>query len=100
MTASLGLHVMLLQTIDVQFLATRALPEVVKWEAAPVRRLWRELLRRRTSWRHKLDRRARRLGERVKRSHSVALTSKYASGHRRRISALGWAQVLAQREEE
>ena len=70
MTASLGLHVMLLQTIDVQFLATRALPEVVKWEAAPVRRLWRQLFGRRTSWRHKLDRRARRLGERVKRSHS------------------------------
>lgn len=111
MTAILGLHVVLLQAKDVGFLAIRALPEVVEWEAAPVRRLWRDVLGGCTSWRHAFTLRA------VLTSRPQELTwvvtqllgvadffntkrGVKSSANRRCIGALGRAQVLAQREEE
>ena len=108
MTAILGLHVVLLQAKDVGFLAIRALPEVVEWEAAPVRRLWRDVLGGCTSWRHASARcvEARPQvhvgGNAATRESGRFSTQKgvNTSANRRCIGALGRAQVLAQREEE
>ena len=110
MTAILGLHVVLLQAKDVGFLAIRALPEVVEWEAAPVRRLWRDVLGGCTSWRHApravlTPRPASSSGWNAatrenRQNFNNKKGGKYTSANGRCIGALGRAQVLAQREEE
>ena len=98
---------MLLQAKDVGFLAIRALPEVVEWKAAPVRRLWWDVLGRCSSW-HGRGRRAlcwtrldggggTQLQRPTKKHREV---NDYTSANRRCIGALGRAQVLGQREEE